>query len=263
MSAGFFSRPIVDFFGKVPFIVKDLIDRLRQIEAINVEGIFRLSSSQTRVQKITEELDKGPLKDWSQYKDPIALACVLKNYFRTQAKTDPLMTYDYYDLLVAFATIPDESIIPERIKKACHQLCPARLNTLAYLMCYLHEIQENQSSNRMNAQNLAICFAPNILAAREQTHDTIIDENPQQIKVVRIMIENYPFFFGDINFSDDLFISSQEMALLLSPQIPPEIISELVNRRAYRKKTLIPYTPEKWFTSPTFRRPTRDYVVPK
>ena len=260
-SSGFFSKPISTYNGKIPFIVKDIIDKLREINAKNIEGIFRLSSSQSKVQKLTDELDKGPINDWSQHSDAIALACVLKNYFRHQAKTDPLMTYDYYDLLVAFATIPDETIIPERIKKACMELEPSRLNTLAFLMNYLYEIQLNKNINKMNAQNLAICFAPNILAAREQTHDTIIDENPQQIKIVRIIIEQYQFFFNNFKFDSNLFISNEEMEIYLKPKLNNELMYELMKRRSFRKKTLIPYTPSIWFENNNFKRPNWDFII--
>ena len=165
--AHFLSLSFDEYGSKIPFPIHATIDKLRKINAKDIPGIFRLNGSSSETSKLLHELDEGEVKNWDCY-NGIVIACALKSYFREVAKFDPLLSFDLYDLLVAFADIPDQNVVLDRIEKIIMDLSVNRLLSLAYLMNYLHEVGENSDVNKMTYTNLAICFAPNILSSKIQ-----------------------------------------------------------------------------------------------
>ncbi|OHS98458.1 RhoGAP domain containing protein [Tritrichomonas foetus] len=241
----FFSRPIESFGNKIPFIVSDLITKLREIEAKNIEGIFRLSGAANVIKNLTDQLDEGQISDWSQF-NAITIACALKTYFREKAKDDPLLMFDNYDMFVASVDVPNSKKALELLKGICvNHLPKERLIILAYLMNYLHEVSLNEGMNKMSAKNLAICFAPNILVSKEKSTDVLFGENPQQNKVVTLLIENAPNFFGDVKITENLFFTPQEIDILRNANIKDEKLEIIKKRLEIRAKSLIPFCPPK------------------
>ncbi|KAH0795984.1 RhoGAP domain containing protein [Histomonas meleagridis] len=245
-----------EYGDKIPYVMKLLIERLRELDAKNVPGIFRLSGSSVNISRLLNEIDTLHVKDWSCY-NQIEVACALKSYLREIAKKDPLMTYELYDLIVAVGNIPDQEIVLERIKKICLDLSPSRYKTLAYLMDFLHEIGENSEVNKMTYGNLAICIAPNILASEIADKQTILLESPMQNKVVTILIEHSPEIFGNVSFTSDDFYYSKEM----NDALDSSSVGLIKERWKIRTNTSIPFAPAIFFEDHNFKRPTRKVTI--
>lgn len=256
----FLTLPFSYYGNKIPLPIHATIERLREINAKDIPGIFRLNGSSSEITNLLNELDSGAVANWDIY-NGIVIACALKSYFREIAKFDPLLSFEFYDLLVAIADIPNQSVVLDRISKVLMDLSTSRMLSLAYLMNFLHEIGENSEVNKMTFNNLAICFAPNILSSRKQDEQTIMFENPQQNKVVSLLIQNAPELFKFVQLSKNSFFTTKDTKILVYDDMDEEHLEMIKKRIEIRKKTLMPFTPQSYFRDPGFKRPTRKVVL--
>lgn len=248
----FFSRDIEGFGAKIPFVVTTLIQKLRELDAKKIQGIFRLSGSIDVIKQLQDELDEGFVKDWKPY-NGITISCALKTYFRYSPT--PLMTFEKYDEFMSAASLPNEEDFLAKIKELCFSLPKTRLLTLVYLINYLHEVDANSEVNKMKANNLAICLAPNIL--RSVSTANAAADNPQQNKIVTALIEHSLEFFSEVGFPPPVLMSIEEIAIMKNSYINETDIDLMVQRANYRKESLISYTPPECINDSNFKRPTR------
>lgn len=241
----FFSRSTDEFGGKVPFIVTDLIAKLRSMEAEKVEGIFRLSGSARDISELSYALDQGRVTDWAPFQNVHTIACTLKKYFRDNVRTKPLLPFDQFD---AFIDIPikaqtDEEAIP-KYKEILKNITEARYNTFAVLLQYLHQISVVETS-KMNAHNLAIVIAPNLLAPKPGTRSEQdqIKLNALQNNAIELMIRLYEKIFDDFKLDESTFITDDDLKILAPPPIDENDLVYIAELRKARKKSLIPYVP--------------------
>ena len=59
-------------------------------------------------------------------------------------------------------------------------------------MQLLHTVAEHSDENLMTSNNLAVCFAPDILREREEELDSVMESFPYIIEFVRNLIDNMP-----------------------------------------------------------------------
>lgn len=255
-SSKFFSRPTSDFAPKIPFIVSDIIKKMKEINAKKVEGVFRLSGSQVVVNDICTKYEYGRCEDINQT-NGITLACVLKAYFRNSVKTDPIIPFCIYNTLMQQVTETDEEKLAQHIQKVLFEtenLPIDKILILAYLMEYLKEVSLNAEVNKMSAANLAICFAPNLLKSPDPNAD-VMSENANQNKIIRIMIEYQNLIFGDIPPLNAFEMTEEEITIMKNSSLYASRLSQMMKRRAFRAQSLVPYVPLEWFGNPSFRRP--------
>lgn len=241
----YFSRSTDEFGGKVPFIVTDLIAKLKSMNAEQVEGIFRLSGSARDISELAFALDQGRITDWTPFQNVHTVACTLKKYFRDNVRTKPLLPFDQYE---AFIKIPseaptDEEAIP-RYKEILKNLTEARYMTFAVLLQYLHQIS-NVDSSKMNAHNLAIVIAPNLLAPKPGTRseEDQIKLNAVQNSTIELMIRLYEQIFSDVQIDESSFITDDDLKILAAPPIDENDKAYIVELRNARKRSLIPFVP--------------------
>lgn len=252
----FLKLKLQEYGARIPYIVSDLIQQLYAVQAYNVEGIFRLSGSSTKIDQCLEELDRGRDVDWSKYNDSaITLACVLKAYFRTLSETEPLLTFEKFNQFVSFCDIEDEATMLKSIKDACFELPVSHVRTLAFLMTFLHEIAANSEVNKMNAKNLAICFGPNILCPPPSDSSAALTKNAQTLKVVELIIQHAPEFFESIQNDQSAFMTDTDIEILRAGNQHNEIGDQILMRQTYRLKSVIPYVPSIYYESIRFQRP--------
>ena len=257
---GFATRPLDSYGDRIPVVVSDLVRKLEEQKAEEVEGIFRLSGAATVVTALLTELDRGPVRDYSPY-NAITVACALKAYFREQAKTEPLLSFALYDSLLRSVSDDDDKACVARIAEVVKGLSVGRYRTLAYVILFLGRIAKNCDKNKMNPMNLSICFAPNLIGGREQSQAMIMMNNQAENRVVQLMIEHADELFGHVVFTDDCFVSSREVSTLVLSAANEAQMAQMNKRWSYRTRSLVPYVPKVWFDDPDFQRPTRDPAV--
>jgi len=149
-----------DQIDKEHFIPKIMVDTGNFIEQnLHVEGIFRKSASVGLVKSLRERYDKGESDILDDSLDPHAVVGLLKAFLRELK--DPLFTFAMYDDWLKFCTVADAEKLAY-VRKYFHQLPPLNKNTLRYLLNLLVKVTQ-QPDNLMNAVNVSICVAPNLL----------------------------------------------------------------------------------------------------
>lgn len=204
---GYFGVPIervTPAGAEIPYIVEHAI-KIIEDKYLDTEGIFRLSGSQTRIDKLKSEFNSGVQVDLSTIADPHTVTGILKLYFRELP--EPLMTYDLYE---SFVTAQQERDPNKRLRYLRHLIsCLPKVNraTLKFLIQFLAIVEKHSEVNKMASHNLATVFAPNLLKQREDN-------------MVQSAMDT-PFINGILS----LFIRDCDM--LFSDEEPPEITPSL------------------------------------
>lgn len=111
---------------------------------------------------------------------------LFKQFFRELPES--LLTFALYSNFIQAVKLDTTKSKLESILNLCLQLPELNLNVLIYLMNFLKRVTLQETSNKMNSFNLAVCFAPNIIYTKvNKCNDLYINE--ERI-VVQLLIEN-------------------------------------------------------------------------
>ncbi|XP_071505321.1 uncharacterized protein [Diadema antillarum] len=151
------------------------------------EGIFRVSGSKARQKLLQQKLENGhPIPQDANAADVCSL---FKQFFRSLP--EPLLTPRLQSALLKGHQSDDATEQRWIILNICYLLPPLHLQTLRFLMLFLHKVGAQNEHNRMDASNLAKVFTPNIMGeitpADKKNPDRVI---ALQTSVVKVMIEN-------------------------------------------------------------------------
>ncbi|KAH0543774.1 hypothetical protein FGG08_001956 [Glutinoglossum americanum] len=171
----------------VPMIVYQCIQAV-DLYGLEVEGIYRLSGTNSHVQKIRAMFDNDSSKvDFRNpedfFHDVNSVTSVLKQFFRDLP--DPLLTTAHYSEFTAAARVDDDIVRRDSLHALINDLPDANYATLRALALHLYRVQERSSVNRMNSGNLAICLGPNIADAGFQ------------VRVIETILQNTFQIFDD------------------------------------------------------------------
>eukprot|EP01104_Vermistella_antarctica_P010577 TRINITY_DN2831_c0_g1_i1.p1 TRINITY_DN2831_c0_g1~~TRINITY_DN2831_c0_g1_i1.p1 ORF type:complete len:636 (+),score=164.97 TRINITY_DN2831_c0_g1_i1:163-2070(+) len=176
----------------VPLLVEDIITYLRNV-ALNTEGLFRISGNAGKINEHIKNCNTGkppPAKHMPIHE----AAGLLKQYFRDLP--NPVLTFDLYEPLLKSYHLHDKGdleIGPLVNQLRVHfkrLLRPGVYRSLTlYLMAFLGEVIANSEHNKMNAQNMAVVFGPNILKPRVDSIDNTLNV-PKANAVIAILLEN-------------------------------------------------------------------------
>jgi len=152
-----------------------------------MQGIFRLSGSQSEVNRLRKEYDKGETVNLTAIEDPHIIAGLLKLYLRELPS--PLFPFELYDKLIEAHQNKEHtlSILQFLFKE---ELPPANKATLKKLLELLAFIEKNSEENKMTSSNLSIVFAPNLIRSPKETLQQTIMHAPIINSVMRTMLEN-------------------------------------------------------------------------
>ncbi|CCV00241.1 unnamed protein product [Malassezia sympodialis ATCC 42132] len=149
---------------EVPPVLEICADAIERVGIQNM-GIYRLSGTTSRVQKLKAKFDH----DWSTVdllsdeaiQDINIVAGCLKLWFRELP--EPLLTYQLYPAFIEASKIENEYLRQVRLHEQVNELPDANYATLRFLMAHLDRIRAHESENQMTAHNLAIVFGPTLL----------------------------------------------------------------------------------------------------
>lgn len=165
---------------RIPVQVENLIMKI-EIKGLYMEGLYRKSGIIRKITELRHRLDSGEANiDLDQYSVHV-LASILKLFLREMP--EPLMTFELYDDFLWATTITDPNERVQVILGHITKLPKANFDLLERLTFHLARIAQNEPANRMNANSLAIIFAPCLLKTNKsmQTQDTLNDIHKQTL----------------------------------------------------------------------------------
>lgn len=145
----------------VPLILQKTVSEINK-RGLKVEGIYRLCGSSSVKKQLRDEFESSSSSvDLSVCPDLHAISGVLKDYLRELPT--PLITASLCDAVQEVMT-SNPCVAPDPVQLLqCLPLVPRE--TLSFLMDHLSLVASCSSFNKMNAQNLAVCFGAVLFAA--------------------------------------------------------------------------------------------------
>jgi len=224
----------------VPSVVNTCIKYL-ELHGLNTVGIFRVSSSKKRVRQLREDFDSGAdviLTDEVSVHD---VATILKEFFRDLP--EPLLPREVYHPLLAVQKIRNRKQQLEAMRRVIQLLPQVNRDTLYVLLNFLHLVAENSedrkgpqgediNGNKMDSNNLATLFAPNILHSMKSGDGTMSPESTakaaertETINIVRTLIDYNKELF-------ELYAEDLHQLFLKMHEDVPEAMDYQLRRRA-------------------------------
>ncbi|KAB0800109.1 hypothetical protein PPYR_07989 [Photinus pyralis] len=222
-----------------PAVPNILTECVRHLEANGLQtvGIFRVSPSKKRVRQLREDFDCGKESTIGNDQCPHDVATLLKEFLRDLP--DPLLCRDLYHAFVKTQRVRNRALQIEALQRLVQLLPISHSDTLCTLLTFLTNVArtaeprtdaagEILGGNKMDSNNLATVFAPNILhcnkqGAKESTERP--EDHIDVINVVRTLIDNNRALFNvPAELLNDVYVYLLESH--------PEVLDQLLYRKA-------------------------------
>ncbi|KAA0706978.1 SLIT-ROBO Rho GTPase-activating protein 3 [Triplophysa tibetana] len=150
---------------QIPLVVESCI-RFINLHGLHHEGIFRVPGSQTEVNNIRDDFERGedPLTD--NESDIDSVAGVLKLYFRGLEK--PLFPDESFSQLMECVQIENTTERVAQVKSVVSSFPRPVVIVMRYLFAFLHHVSQYSDENMMQPYNLAVCFGPSLLRGGDE-----------------------------------------------------------------------------------------------
>ncbi|KAJ8919389.1 hypothetical protein NQ315_016482 [Exocentrus adspersus] len=219
----------------VPNILTECIRHLEQ-HGLHTLGIFRVSTSKKRIRQLREDFDCGKETTLEDDQCPHDVATLLKEYLRDLP--DPLLCRDLYHAFVQTQRIRNRRLQLEALQHLIQLLPPANRDTLYTLLSFLAVVAKysNDSKdesgepivgNKMDSNNLATVFAPNILHCIKPGSKDSADRPEDRIdiiNVVRTLIDHFRTVFNvSAELLDEIYVHMMDTH--------PEALDQLLSKR--------------------------------
>ncbi|XP_071613496.1 rho GTPase-activating protein 20-like [Heliangelus exortis] len=179
--------------GILPKPIMDMLLLLYH-EGPSTRGIFRRSANAKTCKELKEKLNSG---DDVQVdgESVFVAAAVITDFLRNIP--DSVLSSDMHGLWMEAVDTENRAHKIEAIKSLVNQLPEANLILLRHLFGVLHHIEQNSGINQMNAFNLALCIAPNMLWLPSPTGPEEESRSTKKVALlVQFLIENSGEIFG-------------------------------------------------------------------
>ncbi|KAM6300049.1 rho GTPase-activating protein 20-like [Aegotheles albertisi] len=179
--------------GILPKPIMDMLLLLYH-EGPSTRGIFRRSANAKICKELKEKLNSG---DDVQVdgESVFVAAAVITDFLRNIP--DSVLSSDMHGLWMEAVDTENRVHKIEAIKSLINQLPEANLILLRHLFGVLHHIEQNSGVNQMNALNLALCIAPNMLWLPSPTGPEEESRSTKKVALlVQFLIENSGEIFG-------------------------------------------------------------------
>ncbi|KAM6253829.1 rho GTPase-activating protein 20-like [Porphyrio hochstetteri] len=179
--------------GILPKPIMDMLLLLYH-EGPSTRGIFRRSANAKTCKELKKKLNSG---DDVQVdgESVFVAAAVITDFLRNIP--DSVLSSDMHGLWMEAVDTENRAHKIEAIKSLVNQLPEANLILLRHLFGVLHHIEQNSGVNQMNAFNLALCIAPNMLWLPSPTGPEEESRSTKKVALlVQFLIENSGEIFG-------------------------------------------------------------------
>ncbi|XP_041463647.1 arf-GAP with Rho-GAP domain, ANK repeat and PH domain-containing protein 1-like isoform X4 [Lytechinus variegatus] len=156
--------------GHIPHIIKECIEFVYIHEGLEQQGIYRLSGTASKIQKVREMFRMNP-KSVRISRDDFEVNDVtgaLKKYFRELP--DPVLTKEYYSKWIEVSDYTDHAIKLEWYKHLLGCLPKVHYYTLKAIIAHLIRVKEKERINKMTEKNLASVFGPTLMALPDSSY---------------------------------------------------------------------------------------------
>jgi Rho GTPase-activating protein 1 len=143
-----------------PCIVEDCVAALLRPAALQTEGLFRLSASESRLRLLKQQFSDAQPPELGG-EDPHTVAGVLKWFLRQLP--EPLLSYELYEPLVAAAKA---DALPTVLVKLLRRLPPQHIHVLRRMLQLLACVAA-EPRNKMTATSLGVVFGPTLMFPSE------------------------------------------------------------------------------------------------
>ncbi|KAF5277857.1 hypothetical protein FQA39_LY06009 [Lamprigera yunnana] len=221
-----------------PSVPNVLSECVRYLEAngLSTVGIFRVSPSKKRVRQLREDFDSGKESTLGSDQCPHDVATLMKEFLRDLP--DPLLCRDLYHAFVKTQRIRNRRTQLEALVHLIQLLPTAHRDSLWTLLSFLttvvkyaepqtNSLGEILGGNKMDSNNLATVFAPNILHCNKQSGKENT-ERPEDhidvINVIRTLIDNSKILFHvPAELLDEVYTNMLETH--------PDVLDQLLYRK--------------------------------
>ncbi|XP_053125177.1 rho GTPase-activating protein 25 isoform X3 [Hemicordylus capensis] len=178
----------------VPILVEKCAEFIRK-HGLKEEGIFRLPGQDNLVKQLRDAFDAGERPSFDKDTDVHTVASLFKLYLRELP--EPLIPWTQYEdfLLCGQLLTADERKGQQQLVKQLACLPQDNYNLLSYICRFLHEIQQNSTTNKMSVENLATVFGVNLIRPKVEDPASIMRGTPQIQKVMTTMISDHAKLF--------------------------------------------------------------------
>lgn len=191
--------------GYVPRFLVDAADLIKK--NIDQEGLFRKSGAVSRIKELKEKIEKGEDLGNANIVDVTAL---IKQFFKSLP--EPLFTSVYHDAFIRCIQLTEKEEATKAVLLLCLLLPGEHLSTIRYMMNLLKQVAENSDKNKMDAANLSVVLAPNLLYLNSKSEKMNSTEEKLlqfQTSVIEVLIRHA----DEIGFVSD---SLHERTLLMT-----------------------------------------------
>ncbi|KAM5245975.1 rho GTPase-activating protein 20 [Ctenodactylus gundi] len=178
----------------MPKSVLDMLFFLHQKGPLT-KGIFRQSANMKSCRELKEKLNSG-VEVHLDCESIFVIASVLKDFLRNIPRS--IFSSDLYDQWICVMDQGNDEEKINTIQRLLDQLPRANVILLRYLFGVLHTIEQQSSSNQMNAFNLAVCIAPSVLWPPTSSSPEVESEFTKKVSLlIQFLIENCCRIFGE------------------------------------------------------------------
>eukprot|EP00744_Colponema_vietnamica_P011738 GILI01016495.1.p1 GENE.GILI01016495.1~~GILI01016495.1.p1 ORF type:complete len:486 (+),score=116.30 GILI01016495.1:52-1509(+) len=161
----------------IPRVLLSLVSSMEQLQAMESEGIFRLSPEDGRLQLCKRNVNRTLTHDCIACLDPHCVAHLIKLWFREMPS--PLLASVPMEVLGS-----DDADEIRQSYESC--LSPFRLVLFVWLLDLMAAVVKQQKLNKMGARNMAIVMAPNLFPLSD-------DGNPMLFLTLTQQRANYVY----------------------------------------------------------------------
>eukprot|EP01104_Vermistella_antarctica_P006579 TRINITY_DN1728_c0_g1_i3.p1 TRINITY_DN1728_c0_g1~~TRINITY_DN1728_c0_g1_i3.p1 ORF type:complete len:1033 (-),score=285.24 TRINITY_DN1728_c0_g1_i3:852-3857(-) len=163
--------------------------------AIDLEGIFRVSAGKDMVDDLRVSIDQGKEIDFEDLNDPHAISNLFKLWLRQLP--EPLLTFKLYTEFIAASKIVDDGQKLIEVQRLMAALPLPNRKAFQVVINLCTKVDAYQDVNKMNATNLAIVIAPNILYAEELNPITMVQDMAHANGIFVTMVKNADSIFPE------------------------------------------------------------------
>ena len=191
----------------IPALVRILMGKLliNGAAGLRLEGIFRVPGDAWEMREmrrqINERADAAALVQACD--DMHSVAGMLKMFFRELS--EPVLTYELYDDLIRCSAAmngPMEAADTTELAALIKRIPPGNFDLLRCLMLFLGQAVHYTSESKMNVNNTAAVFAPNLLRS-DNVSINLLADTVHVVNVTACLIQHADHIFDVAGLSDD------------------------------------------------------------
>ncbi|KAJ1127559.1 hypothetical protein NDU88_005958 [Pleurodeles waltl] len=225
-----------------PMIVEQCVSFIRSW-GLHEVGLFHQPGQVHLVKELQEAFDSGEKFTFDSNTDVHTVASLLKLYL--QKLPEPVVPFSKYADLLACGTllVEDKEKGINELKRQLSDLPSINVNLLLYICRFLDEVQSHSAVNRMDVQNLASVFGPNILRPKLEEPDET-ERGPALVQqLMSVMISEHDKLFP----IEDISHAAQAPQTRPRPNLAcsfPRLCQEEHQKAARAKSLPLPLTAE-------------------